>query len=355
MPSHKLQHYVPRCHFKPFTLDQAGNAINLYNISRDAHFKNAPIKGQCAKSYFYGKNLIVEEWLQAEEEQYATAVHKVQKHQNLTERDANALRTFAYLQFCRTDMALKRRKMAQDASVNILLKAHPDHRKEYDLDLDAYSLMMFAMDTYMKSRDYVDDLKVAIVLNNTKRDFLTSDDPAVLVNKFHSQRLHHSNFGIGSSGVLFFMPLAPSSAVICYDGNVYAIPNKTNYYVSANNESDILAVNELQYLKAVDNLYYSKWGDRVRVAEEYGHAAKNRLVSWHQVTTFVKREETKDGIRYGLATEEEIRSGQHLMINTAAIYPIPSRWVSVIKYRTPIRTYSNGSAIGHVRNPDWLR
>ena len=56
----------------------------------------------------------------------------------------------------------------------------------------------------MKSRQYVDDLNVAILIDVTRRNFITSDEAAILVNKYHAHRPHHSNFGISSSGVLFF-------------------------------------------------------------------------------------------------------------------------------------------------------
>jgi hypothetical protein len=54
MPEKKNQHFVPRCALKPFSLDGAGAAINLFNISRAREIRNAPVKGQCARDYLYG-------------------------------------------------------------------------------------------------------------------------------------------------------------------------------------------------------------------------------------------------------------------------------------------------------------
>src|SRR5262249_5330903 len=76
MPQNKLQHYVPKCHLRPFCLDSGGSAINLYNIARDRLIEGAPIKGQCARDYFYGKDRVLERALQEPEGAYAAIVDK---------------------------------------------------------------------------------------------------------------------------------------------------------------------------------------------------------------------------------------------------------------------------------------
>ena len=52
MADNKNQHYVPRVHLKPFTLDGEGLAINLLNIDRMKPISNAPVKNQCSGDYF---------------------------------------------------------------------------------------------------------------------------------------------------------------------------------------------------------------------------------------------------------------------------------------------------------------
>lgn len=36
MASNKNQHFVPRCHLRPFTRDTEGKVINLFNLDRDS-------------------------------------------------------------------------------------------------------------------------------------------------------------------------------------------------------------------------------------------------------------------------------------------------------------------------------
>src|SRR6266481_2888270 len=108
MADFKRQHYVPKCYFKPFSVEKTGAAINLVNISRYKHVRNAPIKGQFARDYFYGEELVLEKWLQQHEGDYAGVIRKLQGGSNLDENDLLILRSFAYLQHSRTETAIRR-------------------------------------------------------------------------------------------------------------------------------------------------------------------------------------------------------------------------------------------------------
>lgn len=64
MASNKNQHFVPRCYLRPFTINCNNKAINLFNIDKQKFIKNAPVKHQCSRDYFYGEDLIIEKALQ---------------------------------------------------------------------------------------------------------------------------------------------------------------------------------------------------------------------------------------------------------------------------------------------------
>jgi hypothetical protein len=55
-------------------------------------------------------------------------------------------------------------------------------------------------------------------------------------------------------------------------------------------------------------------------------------------------------------TEEEARvPNSRSIVRSGVRYPVPSEWLSQLKYRDPIKTFSNGTGAGHVRNEDWLK
>jgi hypothetical protein len=352
MPQQKRQHYVPQCHFRPFSVGNAGAAINLFNISRLQHVENASIKGQCAGDYFYGDDRVLEKWLKTQEDEYAAVLQKLLKEGNLTGEDLNRLVGFAFLQYSRTEMAIKRRQQLEIKQLSAIYDGKLVEKPH--IDMSERAIMLNSMVAYMEMRDRIADLKGCIIRNEAQSDFITSDDPAILVNKFYAQRLQSSNFGIGSSGVCFFMPLSPRFSVICYDGGVYTIPDKRGFEVTIAKNTDVLALNELQYLKAAENLYYFSWGDRDKLQSEFARFASRRPKSWYELSVWVPATETVTGTFYRPATDEEKRNAKLTLLTTSALYSIPSRWLSKLRYRTPPQTYSDGSAMGYVRKHIWV-
>jgi hypothetical protein len=108
MPGHKQQHYVPRCYLKPFSIDEHGKAISLINIHRLQAIKCCPVKGQCAKSYFYGEDLELEKILRDIEGTYSTLLSRIVDGDAPSKNDLFFLRDFMFLQNRRTDMAVQR-------------------------------------------------------------------------------------------------------------------------------------------------------------------------------------------------------------------------------------------------------
>jgi hypothetical protein len=73
--------------------------------------------------------------------------------------------------------------------------------------------IMFALEAQPSVRD----LKLAFIENKTTAAFLTCDDPVVMTNRLYCQRIGETNFGFGSAGCIFYMPLSPKVAMILYD------------------------------------------------------------------------------------------------------------------------------------------
>lgn len=142
---------------------------------------------------------------------------------------------------------------------------------------------------------------------------------------------------------------------MCYDGKTYLVPEKVGYYVSTDKNTDIRALNELQYLKAAENLYFHDWGDRERIGSEYRATKEHRPKSWHEIDVFVPDGVTEDEERYRRATEEERLTATRTMQVMSSRYPEPLRWFSKLRHRNPPKVYYDGSAMGYVRKREWLR
>ena len=203
---------------------------------------------------------------------------------------------------------------------------------------------------------YVTDLKMVIFTNKSGMDFIICDHPAALTNRFHFQKLHQNSFGLLNSGAVISMPLTPRLSVMCYDSGVYTIPNATGTsFLVLKHENDISALNQIQYLSAAKNIYFRNWKDAELVASEIVAVSEKRTAAG-AISKVLVRDHNRASLGevYRSGTNEERLTAQETMVMTSFRQPDPATWPSVLKFRDKPKTFDNGSAVGHVRKPEWL-
>jgi hypothetical protein len=364
MPAHKKQHFVPRCALKPFTLDSAGAAINLVNIEHDKIVRNAPVKGQCARDYLYGKHSLATEKLLAElEGHYARIVGQLAEGNAPSEADDGWLRLFINIQQRRTELAIKTYRAVTDQLVDKIFARSPQQRPQVQTDTE---LIHASLAVAISTMDYVNDLKLLILRNGTNVDFVTSDHPAAITNRFHFQKLDTANFGMSNSGLTLSMPLSPKLSVLLYDRGVYTLPNVSGTpFIELTDVENVNAINQLQYVSASMNLYFKEWTDVERIQSEIKTLPRTGPSF---VTTVLIPIEEMEGAsdlvhidsktgktrKYRKATPDEETAAKEALIMTSFHYQKPSLWFSPLKFRDKPTTFDNGSAIGRVRKAEWL-
>lgn len=350
MPANKSQHFVPRCHFKPFSLAGEGNAVNLYNLKSRTGIANASISGQCAKDYIYGKSLDLEDRFRQVEGGYAQIVRSLASERRLLSNwELSFLRGFALLQAMRTEAALQRIAETTEKMRTAVFRGRmPEEPPENYLPLTSISM-------FVGTLPYIQDLATTILVSKCELDFITSDDPAISANRFHTQRLGEHGFGWINSGAQLFMPLTPRHALLCYDSGVYKLEGADEPFVEVRKSADISAINDLQLLYCARNVYFKDWKTRDLIHERYQAIEKSRLASRHNLTVYVKEPDEGQGESYRIATEDEKNGQGPFLLTTQFKYPSPPRWFSMLRYRLSPRMYHNGSAVGFVRNLDWIR
>ena len=354
MPDHKNQHFVPRCYFRPFSLNEQGRAINLYNIAGSRAARNAPVKGQCARAYLYGDDLKLERLLQGYEGDYAHTLERIRGgKEHLNEQDLIALREFMMLQYSRTEAAINRTaSMFQDTNNTIResFSATPP-----DVDLSTQAMMLMTLQMYTEIRESVTDLKACLDKNDTSIDFVISDDPVVFTSRFHAQKIKSSIFGTSSAGAVFYFPLSPRLLLMCYDGDVYTANEKMGYFVSVTKIRDVYSCNELQYLNASQNIYFSRWKQKDQIESEFKAIESRRQGSRHQTLKFVEDEPTVSGQRYRRVGKRDAVSGNRMLIGISPIHMFPTVWMSKLSFRSKMKFRYDGSAAGYVRENEWQK
>ena len=347
MATNKNQHFVPRCYLRPFTVDAENMAINLYNIDRKKFIPNAPVKNQCSRDYFYGTDDQLEAAIQAVESSYAAVLRKILSSDRhvLDEEEKDMLKLFWLFQYVRTEAA-SRRSMEASQSFTELLKGQ---EQEYPA-LDIPEAVQLAMKMFAENMSCIDDLKVCLIKNNSKVPFVTSDDPAILTNRWYLQnrRKARSSFGLNRSGMLALLPLTPKIHLVAYDSDVYSLPHKDGW-LSIRKDTDADALNQHQYMNGRANIFFKPPIDFASFETSFEKVANRRLPARHRITYAAY--DTSDGVhsRYAVIPAEDAHKHADVIMHLESLHAAPLFWPSFLAWRHGATVYTNGTAQGYVR------
>lgn len=282
LPDNKSHHYVPRFYLRNFS--RSGKSVDLFNVDSQRLIKNAPIKGQCCRDYFYGKNLENEKSLSAIEGQVADLFRIINKRVRLPHYF-----TAGHLLLCfhiatqayRTQYAADAVNEVADGMIREILKH--DRRVTQDMlaqgkfgyDDPALISIAHAVQIY----PLLMDLECRVLLAPQGTEFITSDNPVVMYNKFMLWRTDGSNTGIASKGLQIFFPVWPFLTLVMYDRDVYHFGRAKLDPVRMASVIDVHELNMLQVAAASENVYtYSSAANIFKVAQEASRYRRKKKV-----------------------------------------------------------------------------
>lgn len=88
--------------------------------------------------------------------------------------------------------------------------------------------LQFSLRNAFSSYHLAQDLRIHLLINNTKNHLITSDHPVVYYNKWRENIKDIGTIGLASKGLLIFLPLSPEILLLLYDPTVYMIDNGRN-------------------------------------------------------------------------------------------------------------------------------
>ncbi|GLQ82823.1 hypothetical protein GCM10007881_63460 [Mesorhizobium huakuii] len=346
MAQNKNQHYVPRCHLRPFTLNGEGACLNLYNVSSGKIIEEASASGQCSKDYFYGHDLDVEKAFQEIEGLYASTIRNIEARNGASE-DAElfSLLNFAFLQRLRTDNAVRRVHQMQQMNEDIIFRGEERQAQRWK-PMSRLELVQLTMVAYRDRRDVLDDLKTVVVRNETELEFVTSDDPSISTNRYYIQKLGATDFGLSNAGAIIALPISPRLLFLAYDGGCYTIPEKNGGVVRLKKAADVAHVNRFQILNCSANLYFSDMAMASKIAAQFREDEASRIAAWSVVEELI---EVAENTFRRARTAEEARGAKRTIVHSSSRHPIPAGWPSFLKFRDPIRVVETGTGAGVVR------
>ena len=349
LATNKNQHFVPRCYLRPFTSREEDKTICLFNVDLLRAIPNASVRHQCAKSYFYGRNAKLEKAIQFVEQSYSSISHEIRAPgHTLRARDKIVLQRFLLLQNLRTEAASRRAVEMAACSDSVLGVEALSFR------FGVHEAVQLAMRTYADHMSAIDDLKVCLLRNRTRIPFITSDNPAVITNRWYLQdrRIVGRSFGMSASGLLALLPITPQILCVAYDGDVYTLPNQGGW-AELRRESDVEAFNEHQFLNCFANVFVHQEEQLPLVASSYEACARLRPTDRFRAHYAQLAGQSEGYSRYEVISSDKIDRTQEGLLHTEAIFPKPSRWPSVVQRRANGNVYTNGTGAKYVRR-SWI-
>ena len=293
---------------------------------------------------------MLERALQEPEGAYAAIVDKAANDpSSITSTELGRLREFTLLQTLRTYSYVEKLMAMSDQHYVDLEAAAPSKPLPPPMLANFDAAVMMAIHHFVKMRKHVSDLETCLILNEARREFITSDDPAIHTNRFHFQKLRKNSFGLGSAGAMLFLPLTPKLAFMAFDGNVYVGSSRQSNTIAIRLDDEVSALNELQLLHARQNLYYRDATSGETLVTEFRRHAARRPTVWHEFSYFERVGESDKVEVYGPVEAMTLEGDRQFITNMRPVHVQPSRWTGLLKYRLRPRFVDTGTGVGCIR------
>jgi len=268
-PKKKNQHFVPKFYLRNFSYLKNEKKIGLYNTKNHLYFKNAPLKSQASKDFFYGTDGIIEDSLSEIEGHLAIVIKKIIDYDSpeLSQDDLYSLLLFIVLTDFRnpnhihgiSEMMIKMRQRlfeeVPDTDNMDELLPIPSHEE----------CVRLALNNCLEIVKGIQDLKYKILVNLTDIPFVTSDCPVVKYNQYLEwKRWKPPKTGYGSIGLQIFLPLSHNKVILLYDLNSYEVGNPNYITHRLKKTEDIDELNLLQLINCIETIYFDE-----KVSEQY--------------------------------------------------------------------------------------
>jgi Protein of unknown function (DUF4238) len=258
------QHFVPRFYLKKFSIENNLREIRVFNLPNKKFISRASLADQAASKFYYGKDGELEDSLSKSEGIFAGAINKVLETNSLPphqSKEHRQLLHFAIMTEERNPMKKRLIEKMTETFGNYLKKTREfqEAAKGYNVDnllLRPADPVVLGMLNHNKAVAVTMDLFLKLLVNNTDRPFITSDNPVVQYNQFLEKNTKRNNVtGYAVKGLEIFVPLTDRYMLMFYDSQVYYVGSRRSKSVTIANNSDVDQLNMLQILNCISNVY----------------------------------------------------------------------------------------------------
>lgn len=288
MADKENQHFVPQYYFRFFSKDQ--KSVSLLRKTNGTVVKTAPIKGQASKSYFYG-DAAVERKITEIESSFIASLKKIRREKDfslLSEEETLSILQAITFQRSRTlgnrvngkpqqdFFAKAMAEIAINTSQNLTDAEKQDLRKLIEfVEADPIPFQGMQMEISIMQADHLADLDRIVIKNRTKRPFILSDAPALLINPLQQKVTIRGVLGMLTPGIIWIFPLSSRLAIMFIDKNGYKVKGKTKGALNIKSVADVDELNKLQILNATNAVYFDGFEFAPYIVSLWKEARKN--------------------------------------------------------------------------------
>jgi len=240
----------------------------------------ASIRGQCQRSWLYGKDNQLENGFAQIESAAALTLQRVSRTYRLPvfhSKESIELLLYIVLQSVRTIKAAD----DTDAVVNSIHRfiiSRTNESRHIDLARTTIGLNdpIAASLKGAASTPLLLDLFATVLVTKSRRSsFITSDHPVVKHNIYLEVATEVGNRGFSSRGLIIYYPIDSHCAILLYDPMIYILPAARPFASTIVTARDIAQLNLLQTINAGSSLYF---GDK-RMCDEIRKTA-SEAATW---------------------------------------------------------------------------
>lgn len=275
MAEYKNQHYVPKFLLRGWTDDEK---VFPYHIENRAEYPKTSISNLCSDDYFYGDPEI-EKSLNPLETRHKEIVEELRDTKSFPTLDAMDIQYFCVFVLLQRNRTKETKEQAEENIDNLAKEFIRTKIESGEVENKEFGgkTVLERLDNVKITRDnplslpilmaltgveQILDLEVALIVNNTEKEFIISDHPVAHDNKRFKNEADRFLVGIQSKGLQMFVPLADDLQVMLYDPSSYLVDysDKAARRVTTDSVSVIKGLNDLQLINAHEAVYYRNSG-----------------------------------------------------------------------------------------------
>jgi hypothetical protein len=254
-------HYVPQFYLRYFSNN--GKSVGLYNLETHKYVPHASIAEQACVKDLYGKDPTLESWFCKKERTWAKIIKEIIQKETIPQdpKDYLELLNFILLADARTKKMADSQNELIDNLAKITIEMQRYH-KVHNLTTEGMRITWdipnyYPIITACEMVQILLDLQMILIINNSNKSFITTDNPVVKYNQMFVKRRYFRNAGYGHMGTQIFVPLSPRYCICVYDPIIYDVDVNKNKTIDIKSTSQITEINKLSLLNADKVIFFN--------------------------------------------------------------------------------------------------